>query len=93
MTNTFFSENLQPHTIINAKQDLKLNSTKLLRSAILQSVQDNGEIQPYNITIKELASLLGISPSNLYRDVECITDDIMNHPVYIRETANGEPTP
>lgn len=92
MTNTLFSENLQPHTIINAKQDLKLNSTKLLRSAILQSVQDNGEIQPYNITIKELASLLGISPSNLYRDVECITDDIMNHPVYIRETANEEPT-
>lgn len=75
---------VQANTLIGGKQALKLNSAKLIRAAIMQVVRDDKELKPYVITIKELASLLECSPSNVYRDIEKITDDIISNPVYIR---------
>ena len=42
------------------------------------------------ITIKDLSELLGVPASNIYRDVDEITDDIIKNPVYIREEKNGK---
>lgn len=80
---------VQANKLIGGRQALKLNSAKLIRSAIMQIVRDDEELKPYIITIKELADLLGVPASNIYRDIEDITDDIIKNPVYVREEANG----
>lgn len=81
---------VQANSLIGGKQALKLNSAKLIRSAIMQVVRDDEKLKPYIITIKELAELLGIPASNIYRDVEEITDDIIKNPVYVREERQGK---
>lgn len=81
---------VQANKLIGGRQALKLNSAKLIRSAIMQIVLDDEELKPYIITVKELADLLGVPPSNIYRDVEDITDDIIRNPVYVREELHGK---
>ena len=81
---------VQANNLIGGKQALKLNSAKLIRSAIMQVVRDDEELKPYIITVKELADLLGVSASNVYRDVEEITDDIIKNPVYVKEEIVGK---
>ena len=76
----------QSNALVGGKQALKLNSAKLVRAAIMQIKPDDKEILPYKITIQDLAGLLNVSPTNIYRDINEITDDIINNPVYIRET-------
>lgn len=75
---------VQANTLIGGRQALKLNSAKLIRSAIMQVVFDDTELKPYVITINELANMLNVSPSNVYRDIDEITDDIINNPVYVK---------
>lgn len=81
---------VQANNLIGGKQALKLNSAKLIRSAIMQVVREDEELKPYIITIKDLSELLGVTASNIYRDVDEITDDIIKNPVYIREERNGK---
>ncbi len=52
--------------------------------------REDEELKPYIITIKDLSKLLGVPASNIYRDVDEITDDIIKNPVYIREERNGK---
>lgn len=75
----------QANSLIGGKQALKLNSAKLIRAAIMQVVRDDEELKPYIITIAELSHLLQVPKSNIYRDIDDITDDITKNPVYIRE--------
>ena len=75
----------QANSLVGGKQALKLNSAKLIRAAIMQVVRDDEELKPYIITISELAELLNVPKSNIYRDIDDITHDILNNPVYIRE--------
>ena len=51
----------------------------------MQIVREDTELKPYIITIAELAKLLNVPKSNIYRDIEDITDDTLNNPVYVRE--------
>ena len=51
---------VQANSLIGGKQALKLNSAKLIRSAIMQVVREDEELKPYVITIKELSELLGV---------------------------------
>lgn len=81
---------VQANNLIGGRQALKLNSAKLIRSAIMQVVRDDEELKPYIITIKDLAELLGVPANNIYRDVESITDDIISNPVYVREEKHGK---
>lgn len=76
---------VQRNDLIQGRQSLKLNSAKIIRSAIMQIVLDDKDIKPYTITIPELADLLGVSASNIYRDVNDITDDILSNPVFVRD--------
>lgn len=75
----------QANSLVGGRQALKLNSAKLIRAAIMQVVRDDTELKPYIITIKEMSDLLQVPASNIYRDIDDITDDILNNPVYIRE--------
>jgi plasmid replication initiation protein len=77
---------VQANELIGGKQSLKLNSAKLIRSAIMQVQPDDEELKPYKISISELAELLKIPASNVYRDIDEITNDIIRNPVFIRET-------
>lgn len=81
---------VQANNLIGGKQALKLNSAKLIRSAIMQVVRDDEELKPYIITIKDLAELLDIPASNIYRDIESIMDDIISKPVYVRKEKFGK---
>lgn len=81
---------VQANTLIGGKQALKLNSAKLIRSAIMQVVRDDEDLKPYVITIKDLSELLGVPASNIYRDIESITDDIISNPVYVRMEEDGK---
>ncbi len=76
---------VQANDLIGGKQSLKLNSAKLIRAAIMQIIPEDEELKPYIITIKELSELLKVSESNLYRDIDDITDDIIKNPVFIKE--------
>lgn len=78
----------QANSLIGGRQALKLNSAKLIRAAIMQIVRDDEELKPYIITIPELAELLNVPSSNIYRDIDDITNDILNNPVYVREETN-----
>ena len=75
---------VQANTLITGKQGLKLNSAKLIRSAIMQVVYDDKELKTYVITIAEIADSFGISKSNVYRDIDEVTSDIISNPVYIK---------
>lgn len=81
---------VQANALIGGKQALKLNSAKLIRSAIMQVVREDEELKPYIVTINELSDLLNVPASNIYRDIEDITDDIIKNPVYIREMKDGK---
>ena len=71
---------VQANTLIGGKQALKLNSAKLIRSAIMQVVGGDEELKPYIITVNELSELLNVPASNIYRDIDDITDDIISNP-------------
>lgn len=76
---------VQSNDLINSKQALKLNSAKLIRAAIMQVVATDTELKPYYISIPDLSRLLGVDASNLYRDIDEITIDIISNPVFIKE--------
>lgn len=81
---------VQANSLIGGRQALKLNSAKLIRSAIMQVVSEDEELKPYIITIKEFAQLLQIDESNIYKYADEITDDIIKNPVYVREEKQGK---
>ena len=76
---------VQANDLIGGRQALGINSAKLIRAAVMQIKPGDEEIKPYLITIKQLSDLLGISASNLYRDIDEITNDIIANPVYIKK--------
>jgi plasmid replication initiation protein len=76
---------VQSNDLVGGKQSLKLNSAKIIRSCIMQSVSEDTELKPYIITIPELANLLDIPQNNLYRDIIEITNDIMKNPVFVKD--------
>lgn len=83
---------VQANSLVGGKQALKLNSAKLIRTAIMQVVRDDEELKPYVITIAELSELLNVPKSNIYRDIEHIVNDILDNPVYIREESGSKKT-
>lgn len=82
---------VQANSLIGGRQALKLNSAKLIRSAIMQVVREDEDLKPYIITVKEFAQLLQVDVSNVYRYADEVTDDILKNPVYVKEEKNGKP--
>lgn len=75
---------VQSNSLVGGKQALSINSAKIVRAAIMQVVRDDTDIKPYIVTIPELSEILNISRSNLYRDIDSITNEIMESHVDVR---------
>lgn len=56
--------------LARGKSAMDINSAKLLRLLIMQSKYDDSGFFPYSIKIIDLAELLKIDPSNLYRNIQ-----------------------
>lgn len=78
---------VQANEMVGGKQALNLNSAKLIRAAIMQIEAEDTELKPYIMSIPELSELLGVPRSNLYRDVNEITDNIISNPIFIKNKA------
>ena len=70
---------VQSNELLEGKQNLKLNSAKIVRALIMQIKPDDEELKSYFISVQELAKMLHISAANLYRDMDTITDDILTN--------------
>lgn len=81
---------VQANELIGGKQALSLNSAKLIRAAIMQVVKEDEELKPYIISISDFAELLNVSKSNVYRDIDFITDDIIKNPVFIKSVIGNK---
>lgn len=79
---------VQSNNLVGGRQALSINSAKIVRAAIMQVVRDDTDIKPYIVTIPELSEILNISRSNLYRDIENITNEIMESHVDVRAEHN-----
>lgn len=74
--------------LIKSKSDLSLNEIKLLRITIMQFVKDDDDLRAYKINIADLARMLGIETSNIYRDIYKMCDHLMDVKVYV---GDGDP--
>lgn len=86
------SENyvVQANELIKGKQNLKLNSAKIIRALIMQIRPDDDELKSYVIGIPELSKMLDVRAANLYRDIDSITDDILTNHVAIKDRKQGK---
>lgn len=76
---------VQANELIEGKQSLKLNSAKIMRALIMQIRPDDDDLKSYVVSVQELARLLRVSPDNLYRDMDEITNDILTNHVAIKD--------
>lgn len=79
---------VQSNELIEGKQNLKLNSAKIMRVLIMQVKPEDEDLKSYRISISELSKILNINPDNLYRDIDAITDDILTNHVAIKDRQN-----
>lgn len=81
----------QSNDLITARQSLKLNSMKLIRATMMQVVREDTALKPYVIKIKELARLLDVDSSNLYRTIDEACEDLAKNYLYVQESlGNGK---
>ncbi len=79
--------------LAEARQSLKLNSTKIIRLAIMQIKAEDKMLKPYKISIPDLAKILNIQSNNIYSTMDEITRDILTNPIYMKKmNKNGETT-
>lgn len=71
------------NAFVKANQDLNPNETKLLRLMISQVVLTDTELKRYTTTIPELAKIFDVSESNLYRDIETMSNNLMRKVIKI----------
>jgi len=61
---------------VSAKQTPGLREAKLLRVVISQVLSDAKDFKSYKVRIKDLAKLMNIKPSSLYRDVKELCENL-----------------
>ena len=76
---------VQANELIEGKQNLKLNSAKIMRALIMQIKPDGEELKSYVISIPELSKLLGVGADNLYRNIDNISTDLLTNHVVIKD--------
>lgn len=70
--------------LVRGKQAMTVKEAKLLRLLITQVVKEDKDFKTYSIKLTELASLLGIAPDNLYRDIPLVCRKLMRQVVEIK---------
>ena len=76
---------VQRNNLINGHQALSLSAAKIVRSIIMQIKPNDIELHTYVLPIGQLASLLGASRTTLSRDIDKITDELLDSRVVVRE--------
>lgn len=63
--------------LIKGKQSMGINELKLLRLTIMQVVLDDDDFKTYRVGIQDLAKLIGIDSSNIYREVRNMCKNLL----------------
>lgn len=79
----------QKNSLVEGRQNLKLNSAKLVRIAIMQIRMGDKEFKPCKITIKELSELFEVAPTNLYQTMPAICKELAKSIVEVKEVHAG----
>ena len=66
-------------------EGISLKARKLLYIAISQSKKTDTEFYEYEIGVKEFADLMEIDASNVYKEADVLTDELMRGFVKIQE--------
>ena len=66
-------------------EGISLKARKLLYIAVSQSKKTDTEFYEYEIGVKEFADLMGIDASNVYKEADALTDELMRGFVKIQE--------
>lgn len=74
--------------ISNGINTLSANESKLLRLAITQSKKGDTELYEYEISAKEIASILDLDIKNLYKNLDKMTDHIQQAFTKINDDQN-----
>lgn len=78
------------NTFITAEglSDLSIKARKLLYIAIAQCRKDDTEFYEYSLSVNEFARLMDVDSSNVYKEADTITDELMKG--YIAVKARGK---
>ena len=77
---------VQANELIRGKQeDMSLLECKLIRLAIAQVLKEDTDLQTYSCKAVDLATFLGISEQNIYRDLQKIEDKLLKRIIYIKD--------
>lgn len=82
---------VQSNMMIEAKQQLGLTAAKIMRMAIMQIQPEDKVFKPYVVSIKQLSKMFGIDSSNLYRDIDKISDELTGTIQFKTESKSKDP--
>lgn len=87
MSFCFSSENyvVQSNDLVNGHQALSLQAAKVIRTCIMQIKPDDKQLKAYVIPLGQLAEMLNASRPSLVRDADKICEEIVTHPVTVKE--------
>lgn len=71
------------NALMKGKQSNSLQAARLIRLVVSQVRKEDEDFRTFTCTIQQLSKFLNISPNNIYRDIDKITDELLSSPVYI----------
>ena len=69
--------------LIKSRSNLSLNEIKLLRICIMQVIKEATDFQTYRVNITDLAKMLNIDSSNIYREMDDMTTHLLKEVVFV----------
>ena len=82
---------IEANKLIRSKQDkLSLLEIKLIRLIISQITILDGELNTYTCNTADLSRYLGLSSSDIYRDIKKLVVEIMKKNIYIQITKDED---
>ena len=76
------------NSLIRGQQTMTIQESKLLYITISQIVKQDKDLKTYTTTIPQLAKFLDVSPKNLYRDIDKLTDNLMKRFVKVKQCSD-----
>jgi len=81
---------VQSNNLIMGRQNLSINAAKVLRTLIMQIKPDDDSLKYYYIDIRALSKMLELPPNDLYRDIDKITDELLDQRIEAKDPAKGK---
>lgn len=77
--------------LIKGKQSMSLQEARIIRLLVTQVVKEDRDFKTYTCRISDLASFLGISKNNLYRDIQRICESLIERKIKVSTGNPKEP--